>query len=809
MKRLLTGLVAVAALFAVEAKTVGLWTMAMEGNKIKCSINSANDLTVGNGPLSSVVSFPEQSAGWTTPPNPDTTASPVHTLVGSTCYQCSDIYSGGAFGDNQTIGAELAAALSPTNDFTFEGYVSFSGFGPSNNRIFVYRGFTGKGTWFFDCTPGATAGTHYFRINVYTDEGKGMSAKSLSPNIPDSYFLDGRFHHFALVFERNYSGANSAFLFYLDGNYLGRAEYAKFTDSNVGGYLRFFGTGTGNSVGNNFIGRAYYWRASDKALRPYEFLREGSAPWTVAYWPLNVDANGNAPCAVSPYYYVAARNSSYGGVVTAPNDIGWDMPPNLLLNAPYFIGSTASVQKVVSEQGVKNGSIYSGVFSVSGRNVRDLVESMSRKHDFTVECWYRPTELPASGKNQLFMYMTYGGVGGWIWNLMGSADGSCYARVSLAGYNSTEAANQYHPQNISGNIRAEELLNRWNHYAITFVYDNGQGLSEFRFYLNGYLQGSQSFQQFTGNPGTLTSPLIYISGCGSGTAQQMIGDTLAWRVSRKALDPSELLVNTDPSPLVSGDTVVYTSFEKTPLYNIVTNGYEAIGCGASATVSDIVFGPDVWKALMVDARAHNDDPACAESNAASATLAMEMGKSTHRYFGYTIPANELNYHDFTVEMVAKFPLQTTGDSHYIIEKSKSGVNMCDWGVVSSGTDRNLRFTLNCDTYSWQTFDTGLALCGDGRFHHVAVTYSAAQHEIRLWVDYVAVVTKSIDLSANSNTGNTVLYCGTYPPEGTGAGKSFAGLVVDAFRVTKRVLMADGMMCAYSSVPAAGTLVIVR
>ena len=213
---------------------------------------------------------------------------------------------------------------------------------------------------------------------------------------------------------------------------------------------------------------------------------------------------------------------------------------------------------------------------------------------------------------------------------------------------------------------------------------------------------------------------------------------------------------------------------------------------------------------MVDGRRYLNDAAHAETNGFSMALTAADGKPHHRYFGYTIPGNELNHRDFTVEMIAKFPLQTTSGRHYVIEKSKSGKNMCDWALTSSGLARSLHLTLNCDSYSWAHFDTGKEVCGDGKFHHVAVVYNAAAGEITLYVDYVPQVTKPINLAATANTSDTTLYCGTYPPSGGYyAQQNFEGLVVDAFRVTRGMLGVDEMMYPYRAVSVRGTVVVIR
>ena len=813
MKKTMVSLMALGAIMVVEAKTVALWTMASEWVesewRLKCSIDPANDLKVANA---GCVQFPAQTAGWTEPPNPDTTPAPVYPLAGSTCFECTDVYRANLAHLTGEAGEGLISTLSPTNDFTFEGYVKYTGFGPgSNNRLLVFCGTTGKGSWFLGASPGAAPDTHEFRVRIYTADNSTIE-RSLSPAIPDSSLLDGRFRHFALVFKYDYNATSSAFRFYLDGIPLGQCEFPKLADSSLARTIRLFGTGTSVEVGNNLIGQAYYWRVSDKALRPQEFLREGGAPWTLAYWPMNIDGGDTARCAVSPFHNLVARTEGYGGVKTAENDVGWATPPNFALDAPLYVAPTASAQKVVSEEGAMDGNgQYRGVLQGGGgAQIRDLVGYLSRKNDFTVEFWYRPTQLPASGKNQLFFYMTYGRQGGWVWNLYGNADGSCHASVNITANSSEGSAGSHQTVLKSGEIRAADLLGRWNHYALVFDYDNGEGGSEWRFYLNGCLMGRSSTGQFAGEPLTTASPGIQVSGCTSVNAQQMVGDTLAWRISRRAVPPSELLVDYADSPLVSENTAVYTSFEKVQRYNLADGGYSTVLPDVSDTVADLALVAERSRAWMVDGRRYLNDAAHAETNGFSMALTAADGKPHHRYFGYTIPGNELNHRDFTVEMIAKFPLQTTSGRHYVIEKSKSGKNMCDWALTSSGLARSLHLTLNCDSYSWAHFDTGKEVCGDGKFHHVAVVYNAAAGEITLYVDYVPQVTKPINLAATANTSDTTLYCGTYPPSGGYyAQQNFEGLVVDAFRVTRGMLGVDEIMCPYRAVSVRGTVVVIR
>ena len=98
MKKTMVSLMALGAIMVVEAKTVALWTMAAEWVesewRLKCSIDPANDVRVANA---SCVQFPVQTAGWTEPPNPDTTPEPAYPLAGSTCFECTDVYRADLF----------------------------------------------------------------------------------------------------------------------------------------------------------------------------------------------------------------------------------------------------------------------------------------------------------------------------------------------------------------------------------------------------------------------------------------------------------------------------------------------------------------------------------------------------------------------------------------------------------------------------------------------------------------------------------------------------------------------------------------
>lgn len=85
-KEIMLGVVLVTA-FALKAKTVALWPMEYDemhqAPNMRCAISSANGFTY----LNRASTFEEETVGWNLPPNPDTFASPLSSMVSRQAFE--------------------------------------------------------------------------------------------------------------------------------------------------------------------------------------------------------------------------------------------------------------------------------------------------------------------------------------------------------------------------------------------------------------------------------------------------------------------------------------------------------------------------------------------------------------------------------------------------------------------------------------------------------------------------------------------------------------------------------------------------
>lgn len=537
------GVVSLAAWFA-QGGTVAYWPMVLNpetGGTSRTIVDVSGNGYDLKSALSDAQAVNTDAIPFACPPNGPS---------GTTISKCVEILNGTSIGVNafergtsaQTTSDPLVLALGFLHDFTIEGYMYVKSMkhGDNADTIICFNGVNGSGDWIWNLTePKANSNTRQVTISM-RGGGGGAGNGGVLATIDDSEIVGG-WHHYALVFKYNEGSSKSRLTFYLDGVNRGSQQMANRT-SNVQ-HDRFLLGGANSAAKKVFNAKFAFWRVSDVALSPNAMLCHQTLSTTVAYWPMNATSNfyNNAARAIvqdiaDDRNTLCIRAPEYGGVSWTANDIGWTTPPNPdaeLAAAGVDCRSTGMVRS--GNNTTKIGDQYRAVFST----VADapVIAATTLTNSFTVEGYVKFTTLPAdSGKNQMFIYNTLGEKGGWCWNLYGpNADGNLAMKVSYNTGSNRPAVT------LGDKFRAEELLNVWNHYALTFTPDNGRGQTEWRFYLNGRLLGkSNAMPAIAGY--TLTSPLFYMSGAPSGAnAQALRSDMTCWRVSNRVLSPTELL----------------------------------------------------------------------------------------------------------------------------------------------------------------------------------------------------------------------------------------------------------------------------
>lgn len=558
------------AAFAVslaQGGTVAYWPMVMDpatgGTSRKVADASGNgyDLYVAldDGQVTNT-----SDVAFSCPPNGPsgvTAASCVETVNGTSLTTAPFKRGTGDKNNGQTTDP-LILATGLRHDFTIEGYMyvkSLKHPASDPDTIIAFSGIDGRGDWLWNLTETSqNSNTRDVKVMIRgggpTVDGDGILAK-----IADDEILGG-WHHYALVFKFNEDGSKSRWSFYLDGVLRGSRTMNNHSESQNFQYDRFQLGGANSGAKKVFDSKLAFWRVSDEALPSDSLLCHQTFDTTVAYWSFcNITEilKNNNPTkivvdAVDERNTLMIRDSSKGGVSWTANNIGWTTPPNP--DADLTAAGVSCWSKMMVSSGNNTTKIndqYQPVFSTVTN--APVIEATKLSTNFTVEGFAKFTALPAdSSKNQMFVYNTLGEAGGWCWNLYGTnANGNLAMKVSY-GYGGSNRGTQ----TLCDSLRAEELLNVWNHYAISFTPDNGKGTTEWRFYLNGRLLGVNPYMPAYGDYG-FTTPKFFLSGAPSGANPQALkADMTCWRVSNRVLAPTELLCGAE-TPVVPAGAFVW------------------------------------------------------------------------------------------------------------------------------------------------------------------------------------------------------------------------------------------------------------
>ena len=547
-----------------QGGTVAYWPMVMDpatgGTARKIADASGNNYAL-DVMLTDVQAVNTADGSFSRPPNgpSDVTSANCVELVDGTSLTVQPFQRG--TGTQSQTSDPLVLATGLRHDFTIEGYMYVKSLkhAQDNNRdtIIAFSGVNGSGDWLWNLTE--TAQNSNTRNVVVTIRGGGpyVENSGVLGTIDDSEILGG-WHHYALVFKFNEDGSKSRWTFYLDGVLRGSKMMNNHAENQNVQHDRFQLGGANSGSKKVFDAKLAFWRVSDEALPSGSLLCHQTFATTVAYWPMNVfgafynnAAQFIVPDAADERNTLMIRDTTKGGVSYTAHDIGWTTPPNPDADLTAAGVSCWSKQMVRSGNNTtKINNQYQPVFSTVTN--APVIEATKLSTNFTIEGFAKFTALPAdSSKNQMFIYNTLGEVGGWCWNLYGAdTNGNLAIKVSY-GYGGSSRGTQ----TLCNSLRAEELLNVWNHYAIAFTPDNGKGKTEWRFYFNGRLLGVNNNMPAYGDYG-FTTPKFFLSGAPSGaTPQALKADMTCWRVSNRVLMSQELLCGAEVPPIPAGALV--------------------------------------------------------------------------------------------------------------------------------------------------------------------------------------------------------------------------------------------------------------
>ena len=543
--------------FLAQAETVAYWPMVLDpetgGTSRTITDASGNDYDL-NVALSDAQAVNTDEIPFAYPPN-----GPADVTISS----CAEILNGtktvaNAFmrgtGNATETKDPLILAMGLCHDFTIEGYMYVKSMrhGDNADTVIVYSGMSGNGDWIWNLTE-PTKGSNTRNVVVLIRSGNKVENDGVLTTIDDDEILGG-WHHYALVFKFNVDGRKSQWTFYLDGVNRGSQLMTNHDVNTNQKQDRFLLGGISATAYKAFDAKFAFWRVSDEALSANAMLSHRTFNTTVAYWTMNVYTNASeriVPDVVDERNELLVRDPSKGGVSWTDNDIGWTTPPNPdaeLTAAGIDCPSRMMVRSGNNTTRIDN--LFCPVFSTAAD--APVLDATKLTKGFTIEGFLRFTTLPGSGKNQMLVYNTYAEKGGWVWNLYGpDENGNLSMRVTYL-----PAQGSRRILTLCDQIRPEDLLNVWNHCALTFTPDNGNAQTEWRFYLNGRLLGNDTTMPAYVDY-EFTDPKFYLSGAPtSGAGQSLIGDMTCWRVSNQALAPSAFLCGGE-FPVIPADALVW------------------------------------------------------------------------------------------------------------------------------------------------------------------------------------------------------------------------------------------------------------
>ena len=235
------------------ARTVAEWPLGCDEKGRpdgRCAVSSANDLIVGD-----VTHVGKLGDGRT-------------ALMASGGEEASD------FAYSDVVGRYVT----PTNDFTLEGWYSFARLPSKGETWMVASAFGGDNRWFLTLRRDSIHKGLTWQIFA----GTPRTGDSLLATVMDPNTLTNGWHRFALTFAHRTTEGQAEWRLYLDGKPSGRRAVKTFDGEFKGGGR--FALGGRGRCGNVIAGSLSGCRLSDRVLTPGEFLQPDKAHVDTPCW---------------------------------------------------------------------------------------------------------------------------------------------------------------------------------------------------------------------------------------------------------------------------------------------------------------------------------------------------------------------------------------------------------------------------------------------------------------------------------------------------------------------------------------------
>lgn len=543
----------------VRAKTVALWPL--NNGNLRCAIDPRNDFTA-----SSLVTYStDQTIGWNLPPNADSNVTDAATYLFDPVSR-SELRLGNAnaFADAKSDHLWDLVSTAPGRNFTLEGFFRLSEtFPETRQRTKIIANVNGgtanpNGGWSLNYYSMVTQTVDKVKVptyHIFRMEGNGWQLNFDSITAEEVVGLTNGWNHFAVVFkyQSETNSGSSDWTVYLNGRSLGTRQkrMSDYKPATLYASIRI-GHHLSANDDRTAYGRYCYWRLSDTALAPSEFLNydpegKGGAlvpepppaqpERTVAYWKFN-SVNGVADVrdSVGQAHLLALQTKNCGSTQQA----------NMICPSEESAFAGNPPNKTVTFPDGNHGSFY--VPSTRIANVcitqQDLGATLDITNSFTVEGWIKPRRRTGTDFNaqQAWMFgnMPLTSYRGWVMGMLMSG-GRRY--LAVYAYNRVDGKSPAIVNTAIGSCTFCDITDwgeDWRHLALTYDCMGGeQGFGEWTLYMNGVQMGKVANVSAVLEPDSgKGSKNFYIGGTFNGA---FAGCYDAVRVSQGVLTPKQFL----------------------------------------------------------------------------------------------------------------------------------------------------------------------------------------------------------------------------------------------------------------------------
>ena len=530
---------AMAASCGVEARTVALWPLEADasGNlNGRCVVDWHYDLTCNASRYEMV----DSGLGWNLPPNPDPAChayEPLNSKAIRAIPTTSSDQSMRRFLHHGSAGPLVFRE----KDFTVEGWVKLQDL-PARDAWWYVVGCQddkqqadqGRNRW--QLSFRRRSNENYASSWIIWAQGGTDKVLYAYASEEASFKLTNTWIHVALVHGK-VSGSTDSWTLFLNGQQVGTTQTETWNAPASPEGACFFDIGARGSNANGMVATFDYWRISDEKLSADKLLCAGGAgeirppSHTVAYWPLDVNAEGvvDGRDAVGDSPLTSGfHDADYKSNTMAANtDSAFaGNPPNPSVVLPG--GNAGSLQGCKSWGVLQQATVgpklnYSASFTVEGWIKPRVVDRETKGSTQEVVSYLFGTR-PDTNKGWSFVYRAMG---------VGSAKFELFALDQQGSVFANNAK-------LSGDVDVASWAETWHHVALVYDKTGGtNGYGSWTLYLDGSPAGSYDNTRAI-VPVTDTRS-FFLGGRTSTGNQGFQGGMDCFRVCQAALSPSQFL----------------------------------------------------------------------------------------------------------------------------------------------------------------------------------------------------------------------------------------------------------------------------